>query len=189
MSKRGTKTVRLLLSWGPEPVSASGPSLSASRVEINAVKPQKAAAASTATVSSVRRGSLFTSLRDFQPQVCQGSWFLNKHSAVLIMSAFSQQRDSFISSLWAIPEIDACTVCVQNRQAGHWMLTKRGEEKKAGSVASNYMGLIGGSVYGLGQGRTGNTRPGVVARATWCRCTADRLHQGKHPDEIKANID
>lgn len=59
--------------------------------------------------------------------------------------------------------------------------------KKAGSVALNYTGLIGGSVHGLGQGRTGNTRPGVVARATWCRCTADRLHQGKHADEIKAD--
>lgn len=36
-------------------------------------------------------------------------------------------------------------------------------------MASNYTGPLGGSVHGLGQGRIGNTRPGVVARATWCR--------------------
>lgn len=61
--------------------------------------------------------------------------------------------------------------------------------EKAGSVASNYKGLIGGSVHALGQERTGNVRPGVVSRATWCmcRCTADRLQQGKHNDKIKVD--
>lgn len=66
-------------------------------------------------------------------------------------------------------------------------LQREGRGKKAGSLASNYTRLMGGSVYGSGQGRTGNMRPGVLARATWCRCTVDRLHQGKHTDEIKAD--
>lgn len=43
------------------------------------------------------------------------------------------------------------------------------------------------SVHGLGQGRTGNMRPGVVGRATWCTYTADHLHQAKQADGIKAN--
>lgn len=47
------------------------------------------------------------------------------------------------------------------------MLTMRGEVGGrgvgAGSVALNYTGLIGGSVHGLGQGRTETMRPGVAA--------------------------
>lgn len=57
----------------------------------------------------------------------------------------------------------------------------------AGSVASNYTGLIGGSAHSLGQGRTGNTGPGAGARATCHSCTADRFQQGKHTDEIKSD--
>lgn len=64
---------------------------------------------------------------------------------------------------------------------------KEGREEKAGSVASNYPRLIGGSVHGLGQGRTGNMRPGLVARATCCRSSGDCLHRAKHTDEIKAD--
>lgn len=33
------------------------------------------------------------------------------------------------------------------------------EKKKTGSMALSYTALIGGSVHGLGQGRTGNMRP------------------------------
>lgn len=43
--------------------------------------------------------------------------------------------------------------------------------------------LHSGSVRGLGQGRTGNMRPGVVERATWCGCAVDRLHQSKHAND------
>lgn len=78
---------------------------------------------------------------------------------------------------------------VSATQAGQPLNANKGKErqKKAGSVASNYTGLIGGRAHGLGQGRTGNTRPGAGARATCHRCTADRLQQGKHTDEIKVD--
>ncbi len=108
--------------------------------------------------------------------------FINKHNVILITDSFFYPLSLSFSRDWCI-----CIVCVQHGHTGNRMLTMRAEGKKTGSVASNYTGLIGGSVHGLGQGRTGNTKPGVVARATWCRCTVDRLHQGKHADEIQAD--
>lgn len=57
----------------------------------------------------------------------------------------------------------AATVCEQqsdkpaaNKERGG----EQGKKKKTGSMALNYTALIGGSVHGSGQGRTGNMRPG-----------------------------
>lgn len=66
-------------------------------------------------------------------------------------------------------------------ESGEQMLQREGR-KKSGSMASYYTGLIGESVHGSGQGRTENRRLGVVGRSTWCRCTTDHLHHGKHAD-------
>lgn len=153
-----------LLSWGPGPVSASGPSLWRSMMsDLKGLLNSKSVCEKRLTVGN------------FQPTRSPMKLFYrHKHNVILTMTSVC-----FWFWFW-------CTVCTQHSQTGQ-MLTKRGEKKKTGSTASNYTDLIGGSVHGLGQGRTGNTRPQAVGTATWCRCTADRLHQGKHADEIKAH--
>lgn len=156
-----------LLSWGPGPVSVSGPNLSTSWLEINYVRPQKVC--SSASLVCEKR----LAVGNFQPtRSPMKLFYCHKHNAILSMIGVC---------FWFW-----CTVCTQHSQTGQ-MLTKRREGKKTGSKASNYTDLIGGCVQGLGQGRTGNTRPRSVGTATWCRCTADHLHKGKHTDEIKAD--
>lgn len=58
-----------------------------SGVEIKAVKPLKVAAASTASLSSVRRGSLFTAPGLFLNPSLPMNPVINKHNAILITSA------------------------------------------------------------------------------------------------------
>lgn len=61
----------------------------------------------------------------------------------------------------------AATVCEQQSDKPAANKERGGEKgKKTGSMALNYTALIGGSVHGLGQGRTGNMRPRVEGRAT-----------------------
>lgn len=67
--------------------------------QINAVRPQKVAAASTTTPSSVRRGLLFTSLGDFSTTSTAMTPVINKHNAILITSAISTTKGFLFPAL------------------------------------------------------------------------------------------